>query len=213
MIVASSFRPLDKCSPELVHNQLAAKQSWDALGLDVVYFNDPEPKLEGPRTVFVPTVGRPDIKRMAHFLSVQRGWGCIVNADIILGSGARHLIDTATLCCASCIVSRRYTIPNGGTTATAKLLPTDHGVDFFMARPEVWKHVTAKIPPDFQIGRIVWDTWMVCFFVTEYFWATYDATMARVVFHPDHAERIDQNINIPKDQYLTKSLWPRFLIA
>lgn len=210
VIIASSFRPFDKCSPEIADNQVRAKLSWDKCAERVVYLNHPEPRLSGPHTVFIPTDGKPDIKSMAILLGSQPDWGCIANADIVLGSGIRRLLETLTLCEANCAVSKRYTLPEGGDTSKATLVEADYGVDFFVAKPEVWRHVARKIPKDFKLGRIVWDTWLVCFFVTEYFWSCYDATPSRVVFHPKHGDREDQALKVPKDPYLSKSLWPPF---
>lgn len=208
MIIASSFRPFDKCSPEIIENQVRAKESWDRCAAKVVYLNHPEQRLSGPNTVFIPTDGKPEIKSMAILLGSHPDWGCVVNADIVIGDRLRHTVDTLTLCEASCAVSRRYTMDGD----TAELEACDYGLDFFIAKQEVWRHVARKVPKEFRLGKIVWDTWMVCFLVKEYYWSCYDATPARFVFHPRHGDRQDQGLNVPKDPYLHNSVWPSFTI-
>lgn len=213
MIAASSFRPFDKCPPQIVENQIRAKQSWDKYLTRVIYMNQPEPRLFGKNTSFVTAEEKPEIKSLAIVLGAQPEWGCIINADIVLGGGIKRVIDTLLWCRADCVVSRRYTIPENGQIDQSKLEHNDNGVDFFAAKPEVWRRVAQKIPRDFKLGKIVWDTWMVCFFVTEYFWSCYDITPAKAVFHPKHGDRIDQNFNVPKNEYLERSRWPRFTIT
>lgn len=211
MIIASSCRPFGECSPEIAANQIQAKRSWDEAGAKVVYLNEPEPSLSGVDTTFIPSRGKPQIKSMAILLGAQLDWGCIVNADIVLGESVRHVVETLTLCEAACAVSKRYTM-SGGDTARATLVEADYGLDFFIAKPEVWRHVARVIPPEFKLGKIVWDTWMVCFMVKEYYWSCYDATPARAVFHPNHGDRKDQGLNVPQDKYLSNSVWPNAII-
>lgn len=212
MVVASSFRPFSECTPEIAANQIRAKISWDKYADRVFYFNDPEPSLSGNNTTYIPCEGKPDIKSMAMLLSNQPTWGCIVNADIVLGPSIRRVMDTLSWCHADCVVSKRYTIPFDGDLTRGIQEKNDNGVDFFLARPSVWKKAAESVPKEFHLGRIVWDSWMVCFFVKSYFWSCYDITPAKAIFHPKHGGRCDQNFNVPDDPYLKKSLWPPHVI-
>ncbi len=89
----------------------------------------------------------------------------------------------------------------------------DLGLDFFAATPTVWKAAAEKIPAEFTLGRIAWDNWMLNFFMSEFGNYCFDITPSRVVFHPQHEDREDQNWDFPKkDPYIVRNNWPFHVI-
>jgi hypothetical protein len=207
MIIVSSFRPFEGCPPGIWNHQVAANRSWVRLFHRIFYFNQADPRMRDPRVGFLPTNGKPSIKKMAAFCGGLNDWSAIVNADIVIPQNFRRAEDALRSRPAACAVSRRYTLPPGGDTSTARLL--DLGLDFFAATPKVWKAAAEKIPEGFCLGRISWDNWILNFFMAEFGNYCYDLTPARVVFHPQHEGREDQNWDFPKDDpYILKSNWP-----
>lgn len=208
MIILSSFRPYADCPPAIWENQLAANRSWVRICEKIVYFNHVEPRMNSDKTLWLPPDEKPSIKRMVMWAAQLNDWSAIVNADIVLPSNFRR-VENALRGPAACAVSRRYTLPADGDTTAAKLESGDNGLDFFAATPTVWKKAGATIPESFRLGRIVWDTWMLNFFMAEFGNYCYDLTPSRVVFHPKHEDRTDQNWDFPKsDPYLSKARWP-----
>lgn len=211
MIIISSFRPYEGCPPAIWEQQTAANRSWVRIFDQIIYFNDAEPRMAASNKVmFLPTTGKPSIKKIVKFASGLNDWSAIVNADIVIPSNFRRVEDALRGRPAACAISRRYTLTPDGDTTAAQLAPGDNGLDFFAATPAVWKLAAEKIPDGFCLGRIVWDTWMLNFFMGEFGNHCYDVTPARVVFHPQHEDRTDQNWDFPKtDPYLTKhGFWP-----
>jgi hypothetical protein len=209
MIAVSSFRPFADCPPAIWDNQVAANRSWVRLFPQIFYFNQAEPRMRSARTAFLPTTGKPSIKNLANFCGLLNDWSCIVNADIVIPQAFRRVEDHLRSHTAACCISKRYTLPPDGDTAGATLDPTDHGLDFFAATPKVWQTAAAKIDPAYTLGRIVWDNWMVNFFMAEFGNFCYDLTPARVIFHPKHEDRTDQNWDFPKDDpILKRNNWP-----
>jgi len=207
MILISSFRPFDGCPPVIWQQQEAANRSWVRLFDKIFYFNHSDPRLGSAKTAFFPCDGKPSIKTLATFAGYLADWSCIVNADIIIPQNFRRVEEALRTRPAGCAVSRRYTLPADGDQVGARL--TDLGLDFFAATPTIWKAVAEKIPESFTLGRIAWDNWMVNFFMAEFGNHCYDITPARVVFHPMHEDRTDQNWDFPKgDPYMMKNNWP-----
>ena len=207
MIAVSSFRPFDGCPENIWQQQIAANRSWTSLFQRIFYFNQRDQRMTSAKTAFLPTNGKPAIKTMAAFCAGLNDWSCIVNADIVIPSNFRRVEEQLRGQPAGCAVSRRYTLPPDGDTASARL--TDLGLDFFAATPVVWKAVAEEIPAGFRLGRIVWDNWLVNFFMAKFGNHCYDLTPSRVVFHPLHENREDQTWDFPKDDpYLLKNNWP-----
>ena len=207
MILVSSFRPFDDCPRDIWGQQIAANRSWTRLFDRIFYFNNRDQRMTSNKTLFIPTTGRPSIRQMANFCGQLNDWSCIVNADIVISTPFRRVEEALRGRQSACAVSRRYTMPEDGEISGSKI--TDLGLDFFAATPTVWKKAGEKIPQDFQIGRINWDNWMVNFFMAEFGNYCYDITPAKVIFHPQHEDRRDQNWDVPKDNfYLTKNNWP-----
>ena len=210
MIIISSFRPYEGCPPAIWEQQVAANRSWVKIFDKIIYFNAAEPRMAGgDKVMFLPTTGKPSIKKIATFAGGLNDWTAIVNADIVIPSNFRRVEDALRGRPAACAISRRYTLPADGETAGAQLAAGDNGLDFFAATPRVWKLAGEKIPDGFTLGRIVWDNWMLNFFMAEFGNYCYDVTPSRVVFHPQHEYRVDQNWDFPKtDPYLNKNHWP-----
>ena len=207
MIIVSSFRPHVGCPANIWQQQEAANRSWTRLFDKIIYFNVSDPRMASDKTLFLPTEGKPSIQKIARFCGGLAGWSCLVNADIFIPQKFRQVENALLAKGGGCAVSRRFTLPADGDTATARL--TDLGLDFFTATGPVWQAVAEKIPPEFCMGRIAWDNWLLNFFMAEYGNDCYDLTNSRVVFHPMHEDRIDQNWNFPKDDpYILKNNWP-----
>ena len=207
MIIVSSFRPFDECSNDVWLNQEAANRSWERLFERIFYFNRSDSRMKSAKTAFLPTTGKPAIKKMAAFCGGLNDWSALVNADIVIPQNFRRVESALRSRAAGCAISRRYTLPAEGDTSSARL--TDLGLDFFAATPAIWRAAAEKIPPEFCLGRITWDNWMVNFFMAEFGPYCYDLTPSRVVFHPMHEDRSDQNWDFPTDDpYLLKNNWP-----
>lgn len=166
----------------------------------IIYFGEPEPKLQSLKTHFIPCQSKPTIRAMAKTASDYGSWTCIVNADIVVtdkfGEVERRL---KQLEC-ECALSGRYDIGTG--------MVLDQGLDIFCALPKVWRNVSLRIPKTFTLGRILWDTWTLSYFVKNYGRKCADFTPSKCVFHPHHGERVDQNIEPVDDPYLKNYFWP-----
>ena len=207
MIFVSSFRPFKNCPPEIWDQQVTANRSWVQVVPQVFYFNEREPRMADAKVAFLPTQGKPSIKQMAAFCAGLNDWSAIINADIYVPQSFRRAEDALRGRQSGCAISRRYTLDSSGDPSTGAL--RDNGLDFFAATPSVWKLAAEKIDPGFTLGRIVWDNWMLNFFMAEFGNYCYDLTPARVIFHPTHQDRVDQNWDVPKaDPYLQKNNWP-----
>lgn len=206
MIFVSSFRPYDGCPEEVWENQIAANRSWNRIAEKIFYFNDRDPRMASDKTMFLPTQGRPAIKTMAAFCGQLAGWSAILNADIVIPQSFRRVEDVLLAGDKACAVSKRYNMVEGDPS-TGKV--TDNGLDFFAANAPVWKLAGETIADDYRLGRIIWDTWMVNFFMFKFGNFCYDITPSRVVFHPIHDGRQDQNWDYNKnDEILKKNNWP-----
>jgi hypothetical protein len=161
--------------------------------------------------MFLPTKGKPTIKAMAAFCGQLAGWSCILNADIVVPQNFRRVEDVLLAGDKACAISKRYNMVDDDQSA-AKI--TDNGLDFFAANAPVWKLAAETINDDYRMGRIVWDTWMVNFFMFKFGNYCHDITPSRVVFHPLHDGRTDQNWEFNKnDEVLKKNNWPFHEIA
>ena len=121
MIIVSSFRPFETCSNTVWLQQEAANRSWVRLFDRIFYFNHSDPRMKSAKTAFLPTNGKPSIKKMAAFGGGLNDWSCLVNADIVIPQNFRRVEEALRGQPAGCAVSRRYTLPADGDTATARL--------------------------------------------------------------------------------------------
>lgn len=208
MIFLSSFRPQANCPDEIWEHQIAANRSWTRVAESIFYFNKLDLNLRSTKTAFIGNSDdKPSIRQLAAFAGGMNSWVAILNADIVIPQAFRRVEDAIRSRACACVVSRRYNIAVDGDQSQAKV--TDHGLDFFAATPHVWKAVANEIPDDFKMGRIVWDNWLINFFMLHYGNFCYDITPARVVFHPLHEHREDQNWEFNKnDPVLRKNNWP-----
>jgi hypothetical protein len=186
---------------------MVAIKSWLEMDNKVVYFNDDEKDFEN--VTFRPCSGKPGIATLANFCGTQTDWCAIVNADIVLGETWPAVEAALRASGAKAAISRRWTLDEAGGMEHAKL--TDQGLDIFAATPEVWRAAARFVPKQFKLGHILWDTWMLSFFVNTF--KTADFTSARVVFHPRHEHRGDQAMLRSSDSYLEMVRWPALRIG
>lgn len=208
MIAISSFRPLDD-SEEVLENQLRAKASWEVAFDAIVYFNEEEPRLASPKTVFIPWSAWPPIKILMEFAGQQDGWSAIINADVVVDPNLRIVEASLIQKNAYAALSRRYQFERGKPLPkTGDVTPHDNGLDWFAGTPEFWEYAANECPAQFKIGKILWDTWLMVLMAQVCGPACYDITPCRTVFHPKHGGRREQNIEAPKDDRLNLRIWP-----
>lgn len=210
MIAISSFRPLGDCPADIALNQCRAYDSWRAMFDKIIWFGDWEPELAGRTTHFWPCAGKPKICELALMASTQPDWVCLLNADILVGphwpAVEKRLRHTA----AQAAVSRRWQFKGDRQFCQV----TDWGLDFFCAHPAVWRAVAETIPEIYTLGRIQFDTWLLGFFLAHCGAGNVaDLTLAKVVFHPFHGDRRDQNISPPDSPYLRPTGWPQIKVS
>ena len=211
MIALSSYAPFDR-STETEHNQLAAKRSWEGAFSQIVYFNALEPRLVSAKTSFTGHLERPRIREMAEFAAAQDGWVAIINADIVVARPMERLDSLLNRQRVWCGISRRLQFEPNGTPKKGRLV--DLGLDFFFARPSVWALVASEIPDQFIIGKQLWDTWVLSFFLIHAGEYCVDATAANMIWHPRHGARGDFSMEPPPgDTYLDRVRWPRRRLA
>lgn len=182
-----------------------AKVTWDLVFSEVHYFNQAEPLLSGLNTLFIktdPPDEAPTIALMAEHASLTRSWTAILNADIMVMVDMLRIERILSYKYhADCALSRRFRTVHDQE-------PTDWGLDFFVARPEVWRAVAVQIPKVFRLGHIRWDTWLCSFWAHQYPQRFVDLTPSRLILHPDHDERGDQSIQEPDNYYLKTVRYP-----
>lgn len=206
MIAISSRKPDKKCTDEVRANQEAAFKSWQSAFTKIIFVNKPtEHEPTGGTTLYLPAGDRPTIAQMAYIASTQTGWVAMLNADIIVLPKMPAMEKMLHKMGAACGVSRRWDPKEGRVI--------DGGLDFFCALPHVWGTVAERIPKEFTIGRIVWDTWLLNYLSAMYTGVFYDLTPWAFVYHPKHEGREDQNWEYPKDDhFLQVNHWPKFML-
>jgi len=186
MTFISSFKPTDEAMPR----QVSAFQSWNEVASQIVYFNSPCVALTSPKTTFVESEVFPSIWKIAALAgwAPEYEWVCILNADIVITANLLNVVEKLNARKVTAASSWRYQFdPAKGISSAEK--PTDMGLDFFMALPEVWRGMAGKIPKDLTIGAPLWDTWMLSYFATFCCEHYADITPAKVVLHPIHSAR------------------------
>lgn len=215
MLAISSPRPRNQCPAQIVQQQMEAIWSWSKVFDEILLFGLEDPQITAmvgkERVGFVGSVGRPSIKQMCAMAAGTQEWCCLLNADIIVDGNWPRVQDELLKSGMECAVSRRWEIPPSGDTGHAQL--KDLGLDFFCASPEIWKAAAEKIAEEFQIGRIMWDTWMLAFFMEASGGKCADLTPARVVFHPQHGHRREQNLEVADREFFNKVKWPTYFIG
>lgn len=186
MIAISSHRPLAD-SMEYARNQLFAKDSWEEVFEQIVYFGEPQFGLDSPKTIFIESEEFPRISEMIAFAAEQSDWCCLINADIVVADyliGIEHEMKRRKTLCAT---SYRWEFVMDDDEVKPKV--RDNGLDFFAACPQVWRDAELCIPRDYRIGHSMWDTWMLGFFNHKYRRSCRDLTQAKVIYHPRHGGR------------------------
>lgn len=215
MIAISSPRPRKECPSEISQQQMEAIWSWSKVFSEVLLFGQEDDQITAmvgrERAGFVGSVGRPTVKQMCALAAGTEEWCCLLNADIIVDQSWLRVEQELKQSGCVCAVSRRWEIPPSGDTGHAQL--KDLGLDFFCATPELWKEAASKIPEEFEIGRIMWDTWMLAFFMEASQGKCADLTAARVVFHPQHGHRREQNLELADKEFFNKVKWPTYFIG
>lgn len=180
MIAVSSFRPFHE-SQEIASNQARAFNSWTPVFDWIYYFGSPEPQLLSNKTVFVPS-RIPSIQLLMQMASILQSPACIINADIVLDPKARAVLQN---------VMRRFQVATSFrlefTGDIRKARRVDNGLDLFIAHPAVWRQCWPLVPPEFRIGRPVWDSWFNAWLRDEYRMAYTDLSAHRIVLHPRHS--------------------------
>lgn len=106
---------------------------------------------------------------------------CIINADIVLAAHTRAVLHNAMR---RFQVATSFRLEFSGDTRKARRV--DNGLDLFIAHPGVWRRCWPLVPPEFRIGRPVWDSWLNAWLRDEYRMAYTDLSNHRIVFHPKH---------------------------
>ena len=207
MILVTSHRPLKDCSPEILRNQLRARESWEGNFTKIVFFGKYEAALSGPQVFFLDCEGFPHIQDMMAMCATAGDWCAIVNADIVVGRGMPIIKKELLAKNAQCAMSRRFEF-EGEAIDDARML--DNGLDFFAATPSVWGLAATLVPKQYRIGHILWDTWTIGFLASHYYNWFWDITECRVIFHPKHEDRrrifeIDKHEG---QEQLGKVQWP-----
>ncbi len=180
MIAVSSHKPFAQ-SAETASNQARAFNSWTPVFDWIYYFGLPEPQLRSNKTVFIPS-GIPSIQLLMQMASVLQSPVCIINADIVLDSKARAILQSAM---------RRFQVASSFrlefTSNIREARRVDNGLDMFIAHPAVWRNCWPVVSPEFRIGRPVWDSWLNAWLRDEYRMAYTDLSAHRLLFHPRHS--------------------------
>lgn len=207
MVAISSLKPV-KDGPIFINQGNAAK-SWFPLFDKIFYFSETDlgwtkktyREEVWTNLAWVNWTERPTIKKMAELAQHQKEWSCLINADIIVSPRIKQAEDALNRLGANCAFSRR--IPVDG------FYSVDLGLDFFCAKPEVWRVVAQIIPEQFLIGKQQWDTWLMSFLAHNYPETFYDLSPSKLIYHPNHEDRGDQSIQIEPDKYLQDVRWAK----
>ncbi len=187
MIAITSARPLAECSPEIAANQIQAKESWNCVFDDIVYFNEREARLDSSQTTWVKSENWPKIKDLVQLASLMEDWTAIINADIVVSLDFLHMEHNLRRTGANCAMSQRYEFVPLNPVIPKRV--TDKGLDCFCALPEVWKTMLPFVPEAFRIGHSQWDSFTLGFFNEHFGGRFFDFTPAEVIYHPRHGDR------------------------
>ena len=185
MIAVSSHRPFAH-SPEIARNQTAAFHSWLSVFDAIVYFGDYEHGLMSNRTAFVTAAQFPPIRLLMLAGALAAEPVCIINADIVLGVIARKSLDGA-LKRAKAAMSFRLEFDPARPVDSRNAKQRDDGIDLFAAHPTVWRSCWRDCPPEFRIGRPVWDSWLFMWMREHCSGMFANLSAGKFVFHPKHS--------------------------
>lgn len=188
MIAFSSHRPhTEHCAEEIKRNQIAAHKTWEVCFEKIIYLGDREEDLCGPNTQFVQSEPFPSIAAIATLCSSNRGWSCMINADIVLKPYVFSAVELQLLKNqARSASSFRFEFDPEDPKRTIRLY--DMGLDIYCAVNDVWRGIEREVPSHYRIGHDNFDRWIYGYFETKG-QPTYDFTGSRCVLHPMHGNR------------------------
>jgi hypothetical protein len=201
MTLITSHRPLSE-SEEIARNQLRAKESWEPVFDEIIYFGKYEPALASIKTMFIESEEFPTIDLLLTAAALASGWTCLINADIVVSPMLGMVLQECIQKRVQAFTSMRYEFePDANDLSKAKV--KDSGYDFFMTDTALWIGAAQKIPKGYRIGHNRWDNWILGYFNTVCRRRFVDITSRRCIFHPRHSERKQPyHIDVPQDQYL-----------
>lgn len=188
MIAITSVRNLNRCTPEILSNQLGANESWNRVFDHIIIFGNKDKRIDSGITTFIPGDDWPKIKSMMLFASLLKDWACIINADIVVSPDLFKVEKQLRDKRASCAMSYRYQFDPVNPLVEKKVV--DNGLDIFCAVPQVWKEASRDVPEAFRIGHQQWDTWTIGYFNSHFYTGFFDFTPAKCIYHPKHESRM-----------------------
>lgn len=212
MIAISSARRHEK-SPEYAANQKRACESWKLFS-KVFYFGSYEEDLRRDNVLWVRSEEEfPSIKRLAEFAShVDEGeLACLINADIVVTDPILLVEKKLKELTIPAATSYRYEFdPATGDLSSAVRNKQDRGMDIFVAGPNVWKMVAARIPDYLRIGHQTFDSWLCGFFCDNFGFGFRQFTDYCCIYHPKHGGRETPHSSEIKndDPYYTRAHVP-----
>lgn len=164
--------------------------------------------------MYAPDGGKPSIKDIARHASTLPAWVCLLNADIIISPRWKIVTDNMIRhTSVKAAISKRWQFDPKKGIADAAV--TDEGLDCFCAHPAVWGMIAREAPPEFKLGHILFDTFLLGFLMKKLDGNVGDLTSAKLVFHPLHGDRNDQSIpnHLMSNPYLMFVRWPTIHIT
>lgn len=200
--ILSSVRPFQQ-NRQYADLQLAAIESWEKLGSNIVLFNSSRDcwvKENDQIRYAQPKDNPPTINEMMAW-SLDKGCAetpiAIVNSDIVLGKDINlisQLVKDYQMTRNWAATSFRYTYEPEVGLKSAHREVTDFGLDIFIAPRRIWEVIYRDLPSlgatKLTIGRILWDNVVNAYFRERIPSNRYiDLTPWKVVFHPRHGDR------------------------
>lgn len=210
MIAISSARRHEG-NPEYATNQVRAAASWRLFDR-VYYFGSYEKDLCYDNTMFARSDDWPTIKSMAEFAShMKDDLVAIINADIVVTAPIKEVEAKLKDLTMPAATSYRYEFdPATADLRSAVRHKEDRGMDIFVATPDVWKMVSARIPGYLRIGHQTFDSWICGFFCANFGFGFRQFTDYRCIFHPKHEGRQTPHSSDIRsdDEYFTRAHVP-----
>lgn len=188
MLAVSSFRPFAD-APESALNVRRAFASWTPVFESVLYFGSPEPSLAGPRVAFQPYEGPPAIRDLMLACALSGTDACLINADIVVSPELPAMWAKARARRKVLLTGWRFEFDPAAPDYT-RAARVDNGLDFFVATPGVWRDLWLACPPNFRLGKPVWDSWLYTHCL-RYLPGRFVLLRApKLAFHPRHGDRL-----------------------
>lgn len=210
MIAISSARKHEG-NQEYALNQCRAASSW-VLFDQVYYFGSYEKELCHDNVLFAKSDDWPTIKSMAEFAShMKDDLVAIINADIVVTPPIKDVESKLKSLTIPSATSYRYEFDaTSGDLSSAVRHKEDRGMDIFVATPDVWKMVSARIPDYLRIGHGTWDSWVCGFFCKNFGFGFRQFTDYKCIYHPKHVGRVSPHAAAIRsdDEYFTRAHVP-----